>query len=242
MSHIAFEQMTKTKGGLMSFNNFLSTSKDRKVSLDFAYNAIAHPDSVGILFVMTIDPSKSTTPFASVANVSYYKIEEELLFSMHTVFRIHDIQPLDENDRLFQVNITLKDDNDKDLCALTDCIREETDPTVKGWYRLGSFLLNIDQSSKAEQVYNVLLDQATDETQKAPIYHQIGWAKLNQGKYKDAILYYEKSIKIGQQFLPPNHPDLAQSYNNMGNTYNGMGEYSKALSHYEKALENRQQC
>ena len=59
-----FEKMKATKGGLMSFNNFLSTSKDHDVSLRFARNALADPDSVGILFVMTIDPSKSTTPFA----------------------------------------------------------------------------------------------------------------------------------------------------------------------------------
>ena len=31
----AFEQMTKTKGGLMAFNCFLSTSKKRDVSLGF---------------------------------------------------------------------------------------------------------------------------------------------------------------------------------------------------------------
>ena len=67
-----FEQMKETKGGLMSFNNFLSTSKDRNVSLPFAHNALADPDSVGILFVMTIDPSKSTTPFASIKDISLF--------------------------------------------------------------------------------------------------------------------------------------------------------------------------
>ncbi|CAF1311292.1 unnamed protein product [Adineta steineri] len=35
-----FEQTMKTKGGLISFNNFLSTSMVRKVSLDFAQDAV----------------------------------------------------------------------------------------------------------------------------------------------------------------------------------------------------------
>jgi hypothetical protein len=35
LSKTDFEQMLKTKGGLMSFNNFLSTSKQREVSLAF---------------------------------------------------------------------------------------------------------------------------------------------------------------------------------------------------------------
>ena len=50
-----FEQMKKTNGGLISFNNFLSTSKNRNVSLAFAESNQSNLVSVGILFVMTID-------------------------------------------------------------------------------------------------------------------------------------------------------------------------------------------
>ncbi|CAF1301109.1 unnamed protein product, partial [Adineta steineri] len=39
-----FEQMKKTKDGLISFNNFLSTSKDRNISLGFAQGAMTNPD------------------------------------------------------------------------------------------------------------------------------------------------------------------------------------------------------
>ncbi|CAF4830854.1 unnamed protein product, partial [Rotaria sp. Silwood2] len=66
-----FEKMKKTKGGLMSFNNFLSTSRNRTISLDnFARPATKNPSSVGILFVMAIDTAicmKSSTPFAEVS-------------------------------------------------------------------------------------------------------------------------------------------------------------------------------
>ncbi|CAF1413226.1 unnamed protein product, partial [Adineta steineri] len=44
-----FEQMMKTKGGLISFNNFLSTSKDRDVSYVLAESNQVNPDLVGIL-------------------------------------------------------------------------------------------------------------------------------------------------------------------------------------------------
>src|SRR4051812_36900328 len=94
--------MTKTKDGLLSFNNFLSTSKDRQVSLDLAHSAAANANLVGILFVMTVDPAKSTTSFASTTGVSCYEDkEEEVLFSMLTVFRICEITPMDENHRLY---------------------------------------------------------------------------------------------------------------------------------------------
>ncbi|CAF4670107.1 unnamed protein product, partial [Rotaria sp. Silwood2] len=109
-----FEKMKKTEGGLMSFNNFLSTSRSRKISFKrFARPATKNPSSVGILFVMNIDTvicMKASTPFAEVSKVGYYKDkEEEILFSTHTIFRIQRIEriPDEHTDRLWQVNLTL---------------------------------------------------------------------------------------------------------------------------------------
>lgn len=130
MSKNEFDQLNKSNGGLISFNNFLSTSMSQTISLRFAQRALNNPDLVGVFFVMTIDPSQSTTPFASITDTSYYKTENEVLFSMHTVFRINNIQPVLENDQIYQVNLTLTSDNDPDLCTLTDTIRKETEKST----------------------------------------------------------------------------------------------------------------
>jgi tetratricopeptide (TPR) repeat protein len=242
MTKEQFEKMTTNKGGLLSFNCFLSTSRDHNVSLDFAQRTATNPDMVGVLFVMTIDPAKSTTPFASIIDVGCYGDQEaEVLFSMHTVFRIGDITPTGENHCLFRVELTLTSDNDKDFRRLTDRIREETFPDSTGWYRSGLVLLKIGQPEKAQQVYEILLKQETDESRKAPIYNQLGWVKYERGEYEEAIRFYEKSIKIEEKRKPLNHQNLANSYNNIGVVYDKMGEYPKALSYYEKALEIKQQ-
>ncbi len=242
MSKTDFEQLKKTMGGLISFNNFLSTSKNRDVSLKFARRALPNQDMMGILFVMTIDPAKSTTPFASITDVSFYKDrEDEVLFSMHTVFRICNIQLIGGDKRLIQVDLTLTSDNDKDLRRLTDRIREETMPDAKGWFRLGVVLIKMGQSSKAQKVYEILLKQTTEESEEAPIYNTLGAIKRGQGEYKEAITYFEKSLKIQQKILHPNHPELTKSYNNIGLVYENIGEHSKALSYYETALEIQQQ-
>jgi tetratricopeptide (TPR) repeat protein len=242
MSKTEFEQINKTKDGFISFNNFLSTTKDSEVSLDFAHHSVSNPDLVGILFVMTIDPSKTTTPFASINDVRYIKEkEDEVLFSMHTVFRICEIKPIGENDRLFQVDLTLTSDNDKDLLVLTDRIREETLPDSEEWYRLGLVLLKMGQYDKGEEVYQILLEQTSEESEKVDIYDELGRANDNLGKYKEAITFYEKSLEIDKKSLPPDHPDLAMSYGNIGNMHSKMGEYSKALSSHEKAIAIRQQ-
>jgi serine/threonine-protein kinase len=51
-----------------------------------------------------------------------------------------------------------------------------------------------------------------------------------------AFCYHEKALEIYQETLPPNHPLLATSYNNIGEVYFKMKDYSKALSSYEHAL------
>ena len=242
LSKADFEQMSQTKGGLMSFNNFLSTSKDRTVSLNFAHGAITNPEMVGILFVMAINPTQSNTPFASITDVSYYKkAEEEVLFSMHTVFRISEITPMDGNDRLFQVQLTLTNDNDKDLRVLADRIREETNPDSTGWYRLGQVLLKTGQSEKAQQVYEILLGQTTDEFERGCLYDRLGAAHDNKGDYQEAIEFYEKSLEMFNKIRLPPSTSLAAAYNNIGLVYSSMGDYPKALSSHEKALAIRQQ-
>ncbi|CAF1313662.1 unnamed protein product [Adineta steineri] len=210
-----FEQMSKIKGGLISFNNFLSTSTVRKISLGFAQYATINPDQVGVLFIMKINPAQSTTPFASIAGISDFQEEEEVLFSMHSIFRIQDIKPMDGNNRLYEVNLTLTGDNDPELSRLTDYIRKESFPDSERWYRLGMVLIKMGQIDEAENIYQVLLDQTNNDENKAPIYNQLGFIKDDQGKYEEALTFYEKSLVIRQKTLPPKHPDLAKSYNNI---------------------------
>ncbi|CAF1438824.1 unnamed protein product [Adineta steineri] len=246
LSNADFEQMMKAKGGLVSFNNFLSTSENIKVSLGFAEDAAKNSDQIGILFIMHINLAQSTTPFASIASISAMKREKEVLFSMHSVFRIQDIKQMNGNDRLYQVNLELTADNDPELSRLTDYIREESLPGSEGWYRLGLALYNMGQFNKAEDIYQVLLDQTDDDEHTAPLCRQLGLIKRAQGKYEEALSYFEKTLEIRQQSLPLNHTDLADSYEVVGNVYDNMvhysmGNYPKALLFYEKVLEIQQQ-
>jgi hypothetical protein len=83
------EKIRKTKDGLIAFNNFLSTSKRREVSVAFALSSLQrNPAIFGVLYVMNIDPKKATNSFASIESVSAVKGEDEVLFSINSVFRI----------------------------------------------------------------------------------------------------------------------------------------------------------
>ncbi|CAF1232620.1 unnamed protein product [Rotaria sp. Silwood1] len=132
----SFNKMKQTTGGLMSFNNFLSKSENRKLSLDFAQlGALASSNMVGILFIMTIDPAiclKSSIPFVIVKEEGFYNDDEaEILFTTHTIFRIDHIQPNQDNhsDQLWQVNLTLTGNDDHELKDVTTHMQKELGKT-----------------------------------------------------------------------------------------------------------------
>ncbi|CAF1462429.1 unnamed protein product, partial [Rotaria sp. Silwood1] len=84
---------------------------------------------------MSIDPNISSTPFASIREVSSFVDEDEILFSMHTVFRIGEIRQIDQNRPVYEVDLKLTSDDDKQLQELTDRIRVEVSGST-GWERL----------------------------------------------------------------------------------------------------------
>ncbi|CAF2061949.1 unnamed protein product [Rotaria magnacalcarata] len=81
-----FQNLLDSKGGLLSFNNFLSTSMEPKVGMEFIERAMKkNQDIVGVIFIMTIDQSKistSNTPFAMIDEHSAVRGEKEILFTM----------------------------------------------------------------------------------------------------------------------------------------------------------------
>ncbi|CAF2097341.1 unnamed protein product [Rotaria magnacalcarata] len=254
-----FQNLLDSKGGLLSFSNFLSTSMEQKVGMEFVERTMKkNKDIVGVIFIMTIDQSKlstSNTPFAMIDEHSAIPSEKEILFAMHTVFRVVEIKQTAKNNRLWEVHLTITDDNDPQLSTLTNCIKEEIRGST-GWHRMGQLMIKVGHFDLAEELYQELLKNASTDSDGAHIYHQLGYLKDQQeddaslaptygaiglvydsmGEYSKALEFYEKALKIKEISLPPTHPDLATSYNNTTTAYYGMDQYSKAFSYLEKAL------
>ncbi|CAF4867177.1 unnamed protein product [Rotaria sp. Silwood1] len=240
ISKTEFEKILKTQGGLISFNNFLSTSKDLSIAQSFARSSLANSGSVGVVFVMTIDPSIDSTPFASINDLSCYNTEEEILFSMHTVFRIGSIIQSNDNNRLWQVDLIQTNDNDPELNHLTKRIREEIRGSSE-WDRLAGLLIKLGQFAKADELYEVLVNQTCNDHQKIHFYHQLGWSKKNQKKYEEAITFYEKSLEIKYKILPEKHSSFTSTFNDIGSVYENINQYTQALLYYERGLIIQQQ-
>jgi tetratricopeptide (TPR) repeat protein len=241
MSKTDFDKMMNTRGGLISFNNFLSTSTDQAISRVFADSNAIHLDVIGILFEITVDPMVSSTPFARLDSASYYKdLEQEILFSMHTVFRIGEIKQIDNNNsQLWHVKLTLTSDNDQQLKALTECMREKT-IGYNGWHRLTRFLIEFGEFDKAEQMSWTLLNLFPNMIDKPSIYDCLELIKKGQGDYVKALSFFEKELLIIQKLHPPNDHYAAAVYSNIGWIYQEIGKYSEALYFIEKAVQIRE--
>ena len=214
----------------------VNTEKLAQFVADSSASAI---DKVGVVFVMTIDPGLTSTAFADIGQLSYFAEEAEVLFSMHSVFRIDHVTDLGNSGRLWEVGVTLTTDDDPQLRLLAETMDEDI-KTSTGWERIGRLLMSVGEVEKAEELYLTLLKQASSDSDRANHNHHLGWVKDAQGDYKEALLYYEKALDMMQKTIPANHGRLATTYGNIGTVYSKMGEYDRALLYHEEALHMQQ--
>jgi tetratricopeptide (TPR) repeat protein len=62
----------------------------------------------------------------------------------------------------------------------------------------------------------------------------VAW--LDAGRYAEAQSPLEHALVFWEQALGPEHPDVAQSFNNLAELYRVQGRYADAEPHYQWAL------
>ena len=78
----------------------------------------------------------------------------------------------------------------------------------------------------------------------------IEWETLNQevlelhstGQYGHAVMIAEAALKVAEQNVGRNHPDVATSLNNLASLYNDQGDYTKAEPLYKRSLAIREKA
>ena len=195
---------------------------------------------IGILFEMDINPSISSSTFLSLDNLSQFEQEREILFLMHSVFRIGKIDKLEE--RLWHVKLTLTDDNDGELSQHTQYFRDEI-RQESGWNRMGVFMLRLGKLDKALEIYNSTLEVTCDgdkvlvDIERVVKGIRTASAWIGIGKYTSTVSNFEKSLQILQRYFSPDTILFATVYVNISIAQSGMGDYAAALANLEKAQE-----
>ena len=213
-----FMRVQNIRGGLMAFNSFLSTSKDRATPLAFAESASKKDNTIGILFILHMDPKITSTPFADTTDISYFQEEEEVLFSMHAIFRVGEIKPSTSGEQnTYEGLIGILE-----LPAFVSDLNEEDNSEA-----LPS--LDEDTASRKEMLANTLNSLAST-------YDSIGKVHISKKQYTEALSYHKRAFEIRDALLPEGHFSLAISHNNIGIVYYYMGRNQEASEFLKKAL------
>ena len=123
--------------------------------------------------------------------------------------------------------------------------RVELDPTNVQWQlEAGDFIREyLAQYDKAKSYYEsalqLVLKNGERSADVATCYNNIGLVLDAQGKYPDALGYYQKALEIDKEIYGERHPDVAACYNNIGMELYYQGNYDEALVCCKKALEIR---
>ncbi len=71
---------------------------------------------------------------------------------------------------------------------------------------------------------------------------QTAVAFLNAGKYAEAEPLYKRSLAITEKALGPEHPNVANSLNNLAELYRAQGKYAEAEPLYKRSLAIREKA
>ena len=122
--HDEFEKIKENNGCLISFSNFLSTTKIKELALIYAGES--DEELTALIFEIELDRTinEMTSSYASIEDLSHFGSgEQEWLFTMGAVFRINNVKK--ELNGMWCVSLTLTNERDKELHDMTVHLRNE---------------------------------------------------------------------------------------------------------------------
>lgn len=109
------ERFREHIGGLVSFNAFFSTSLSLDIALMFAGTISGDEFSslASVLFCIEVDCSiERTQPYANIDLYSVNEDEDEVLFSLGSVFRVEKVEYLPNNEQTVVIRLVMVDERD----------------------------------------------------------------------------------------------------------------------------------
>ncbi|CAF1022174.1 unnamed protein product [Rotaria sp. Silwood1] len=226
------EILKNNKNSILSFNNFLWTNIDRQISLSIARSAKNNPNLFGVLFRISIN---SSIKYISLENLSYYlNSENEILFSIYSLFRIGNIKQIE--DKIWQINLILINNDKQQLNDYLQPIKH-----IKGqtsWQQLGFYFIQINQLDKAEELYKALIESnSINNSEHLTILHeQLEFIYNKKNHLIDSLLDFKTSPKKSSNHLSQNNSSLYSKYLNNGILLHKQNNLNEAIRNFKCAL------
>lgn len=129
---------------------------------------------------------------------------------------------------------------DMDLCAAL-CSKNALHPPAEQeelWQSLSMQTQHTLDKDENDQAFEAVFQSVV----QAAKLNNAGYASAARGDYVQALEHLMKAYAIQEKVLPPDHPDIAGTYENMGYTYGDLGNYENALEYHTKARTIREKA
>jgi tetratricopeptide (TPR) repeat protein len=109
-------------------------------------------------------------------------------------------------------------------------------------YEVGTWGNWLALSTHAETLLGHAEDQGLDTLLVARMANEFGSFLQARAAYAQAAPHYERALRIREQALGPDHPDVATSLNNLALLYRAQGRYEQAAPLLKRALAIRERA
>ncbi|UJR12696.1 hypothetical protein I4U23_016870 [Adineta vaga] len=231
-----FDKLKQSVGILISTNGFWSTTRDLNVALSFVSQGLQTDGMKQILFEILADPNLETIVFADVHQESRMRGEQEVLFSLSTVFKIECVE-YDSYLTLWKIKMAATDDGSRDVKEYLQSTNKEMEDSSPTFLFGRLLLIEMGQVDKAEKYFRMLLKTLPDDHEDtASVYNSIGWVFDRKTEFNLALEYYNKGYEMRLRLLGQDHPYISGSLSNIGNIYRHKGNYDRAMEYYHQSL------
>jgi tetratricopeptide (TPR) repeat protein len=234
MSNDEFNNLRQAVGQFISFNSFLSTSKQRPLAQ--IYTDKSSDELQGVLFEIDADPGmKSIKPFADISSYSNFNEECEVLFMLGSIFHIVDICFDDE--QIWLVRMKLCGDDKHDSKSIIEYIQNQYEKDETHLGSLGIILANMGRLKEADKYYTCLLDELpSNNPLRVGLYCNLGLLADRKGEYDTSLKWYRKSLKLAMKICPFDSLNIVNMHNCIGLIYQEKGYFNRALKTYRTAV------
>jgi hypothetical protein len=112
MSNKEFYSFRENQGKIISINIFLSTTTSMQIALMYAGQYSPIDELTSVVFIIERDSPVLTRPYANISFYSLFPDEDEVLFSMGSIFRIGNIRQMPDADHIWIIHLKMTDQKD----------------------------------------------------------------------------------------------------------------------------------
>ncbi|UJR13950.1 hypothetical protein I4U23_000953 [Adineta vaga] len=223
---------------LISFNGFMSTTLEEDIAMKFAFR-YRKDNLKSVVFIVDVNlDNESNVIFADIRNISKYPEEEEILFSIGTIFRMKSIE-LNQNKQLYIIHLELVDHNELQAIKYIEQSYNNDGNFIDQKVLFGKLLFDMGEHEFARKYFLDALDHLTENENHlyATYVNNIGVCYNEQGDRKKALEYYKKACEIYLKMK--NYRGLGTCQHNIASIYYAERNYRDALNEVLHALHNR---